>query len=247
MMSYNRRVPAAQPHEEEHTSLIKLTSKQLGVYYWLVANSNWNFTNKEQHYYIYKSEINKTLIAKQLGISRPTASKAFSVLCECGLIEETTRCYKILFKKYWTFLNVDLIKFLLIWSKELGADILLFYSILKRYYELQKCGANAKRALFTVSSLVEMFYGSKNQTIYYRKIKLYLAFLEAFKLIELKIEKKEANGRMYFIYEIEKIEENITEECEFDPEIEELGEEYLAVLKEIKESLDIAIKKEERD
>ena len=41
-------------------------------------------------------------------------------------------------KEYYTYLGIDLIRFLLAWSSELGAEILMFYSILKRFYELNK-------------------------------------------------------------------------------------------------------------
>ena len=71
---------------ESAQSYKKITEKQWTVYYYLLSISDYNLRQREDHRYVYKSDINVSAVSKILGIARSTFYKAIEVLKEKRLI-----------------------------------------------------------------------------------------------------------------------------------------------------------------
>ena len=224
--SYKRLLPADRKGERQHYK--KLTDKQLAIYYWFVSKSYWNFSQQEKHYYIYYSDINYSQIARDLGIgSTNTVKNGIKTLVEKDFLwkNEDLQCYWIPHQTYSTYLNINLIKFLLAWSIPLGAEVILFYSILKRCFELTE----NKKFRFCIKSMVMGMGRNKNDATFYKKLKLYLAFFKEYDLIEVSEEVKTKNGAKYIQYMITGICEDISEKCNYldDEDVPQIDQEIL--------------------
>lgn len=233
MKNYKRKVPAARSEER---SFVKFTDKQLAVYYWLISQAYYNSQEREDHYFIYKTDICYSKIARELGIgSTNTIKAALKKLDENNYIYITDDVIKIPHKDYYTYLNINLIRFLLGWSKQLGAEILLYYSVLKRYFELTQ--QNGSKAVFNTKLMVKLLGHSEIDKDIYRKFKLYLAFLKEYELIEVTESIKNNRGGKYVSYTLWDIKETVTEKCGYLEE-DSLSEVDLGIYNKIKNSLD---------
>lgn len=203
-----RKVPAARSKEQ---GFVKMTNKQLAIYYWLVSKSLWNSTKKEDHYFIYDEDINYAKISRDLGgIAYNTIKATFDKLEIYGLICRLKGKIVIPHADCYTYLGIDLIKYLLGCSEILGAEILLFYSILKRFYELNE--ENKKKTRFSVGLFVQLLGRGKNNTKMYRKIDIYLHFLRDCGLIKTEQEVKMNKGGEYIEYILNSIEKNVPDD-----------------------------------
>lgn len=237
MSSYKRKLPATRKNER---GFVKLTSKQLAVYYWLISKAYYNSRAKEDHYYIYKDDIVYSKIAKELGIgSVNTVKTAIKKLDEVNYIYiDEKGTILIPHKSYFTYLNIRLINFLLAWSSILDAELLLYYSILKRYFELNE--ERGSKARFNTKLMVELLGHNPNDKITYKKYRLYLAFLENYNLIKIEKEIKHKQGGEYVEYILLDINETVSVECGYD-EKEEKVEVDEKVLDTLSVDMDIQI------
>lgn len=224
MNKYSRKIPAAKAEDKPYFK--KLTEKQLAVYYWFVSKSYWNSMRKEDHYFIYYSDINYAQIARELGIgSVNTVKTAIKKLEERDYLInlKDKECYLIPHKSYSTYLDINLIKFLLAWSTELGAEIILFYSVLKRCLEL-----SAGKYIFTIRQMVKSLGHCKTDSSLYKKFKLYVCFLKEYDLIEVKETIRKDKGDVYIQYNLLSIRTNVTEKCNYlEDEVPKIDQEIL--------------------
>ena len=236
MKSYKRKVPAARSQER---GFAKFTDKQLAVYYWLISQAYYNSQERESHYFIYKKDICYSQVARELGIgSVNTVKAAIKKLDDYCYINVSDDVIRIPHKDYYTYLNINLIRFLLGWAKQLGAEILLYYSVLKRYFELN--AQNGSKTIFNTKLMVKLLgHNAEDKDAYY-KFRLYLAFLREYGLIEVTESIKEKQGGKYISYTLWDIKETVTEKCGLLEE-NKLSEINLETYNKIKNSLDYNI------
>lgn len=227
MEQYKRKVPAARDKEK---GFVKFTSKQLSVYYWFISKCLWNSENKEDHYFIYRDEFSYAGIARDLGIgSVNTVKSAIQKLEQYNYLCVMPNMICIPHKEYYTYLGIDLIRFLLAWSSELGAEILMFYSILKRFYELNK--KNNTKTFFNTKLMLKLLGHSDSDTLCYKKFRLYIAFLQSFDLINCEISIKRKKGGEYTQYYLRDISTHVTPSCEYkDDEDIDIDKEKIELL-----------------
>lgn len=233
MAEIKRKVPATRSDE---TGWVKFTAKQLAVYYWLVSISYYNSYQKEKHYFLYLKDISYNKIARELGIgSSNTVKSAIQKLAKEHYISLEEGVIKIPHKNAYTYLNTKLIKFLLAWSTELGAELLLYYSVLKRFFELNN--EIGKKTHFNTKLMVKLLGHNGTDNSIYKQFKLYLIFLESYGLIRCTREIKVVNGGEFIEYTLWNISDTVTNECNYD----ESNEEDISVDKEILEKLNLQL------
>lgn len=215
MKTYSRKVPTNTAKEPPFK---RLTNKQLAVYYWLVTNSRWNSKEQENHYYIYNSDFTNTQIGKELNIkSRDTVRNALNTLEMYGYICRLKEYIVIPHAEKITYLDVRLIKWLLKQSKvkSVGAEFILFYSILKRLFEINS--KNDKKTDVTPSLMMKLLGYSPNETPIYDKFRLYFAIFEHYGLIKLKKNYILNNlGVKCYYFTLLFISETTTKDCEYN-------------------------------
>jgi hypothetical protein len=235
---YRRKVPAARDKEP---GFVKLTNKQLAVYYWFISKAYWNSERKDKYYFIYKSDICYAQIGRELGIKRPeTIKRAMDKLEQYGRICITDDIVYIPHAELYTYLHIDLIKYLLAYSNILGAEIFLFYSVLKRVFELDK--KNNEKTNFCVKLFVKLLGHNENDDNEYKKLKLYIAFLEDSGLIKTSRTIKVNKGGKYTEYTLWSIEKDLP----LNLYIEENGEKIVNIdmekLREYRKNIDFSTK-----
>lgn len=208
MKNFCKRVPAAIKGDED---FLKLTSKQLLVFYWLISKSYWEEGIGEDLYFLYRDTINYSQMGKDLGIkSNNTISNTFEKLKQNGKIEITENLIKIPFPKSYTYLHIDLIRFLSAENIKVGGDLLLFYSILKRKWELNN--ENGMSTSFGLKSIVKALGHNVNDSNEYKKIKDYIKLLKDWKLIEVSEKESINKGGGFIEYRVERIQEALEED-----------------------------------
>lgn len=221
-----RKLPASNAKDK---TFKKLTSKQWAVYYWLISKVFYNSKEREDHYFIYRNDIIYASIAKELNIgSVNTVKTAFKKLETLDFIrfdapmDQDWKKIIIPHKTIFTYLSVELINFLLSWStqKYFGAEIILYYSILKRYFELHKLKNSTPK--FNTKLMLEMLGYSSHHTDKYMEFKMYLALLKYYGLVDYVEHKRTNRGITYIQYTLIDIKEDVTEYCNaLDDEIKD--------------------------
>lgn len=223
MVIEKRNVPATDFTQKQKPW--KLTSSQWVVYYWLLAHSNWNSFQKEEHYYIYKNKIVNAKIMRDCGIkTQNTIRTAFAKLEEVGAIGKSSYAdaYEIYFPIIYVPLDIKIIRIFLAFNKHVDSgQMILLYSILRRMYIFDK-GAPID---FTASGLCALL-GKTKQAVAPIGIVLMLALFEHFKLIELvKVPYTNSMGVKCIRYTLTSIkdvaDDNILAEINFDEELSE--------------------------
>lgn len=183
----------------------KLSVKQWLVYYYLMSICKWNGVDNERHYYIYKNTLNVSAAARLLSISRTTFYKALENLREMFILEEFDKYYIVKIPQTYAAVDQKTLSFLLQYQKFLGVELIRTYVILSRIYQHQEL-----EQWFNKATLISILDHSITDTSYYAQVELYLGFLSYWKLVNLKIEKRNDNtGRhkYYKVKEINRIEE----------------------------------------
>lgn len=232
-MSYKRQLPAANKHD---ITFRKLTIKQWAVYYWFISKSYWNSLTEEKHYFLYKSDVVNSKIAKELNIgSVNTVKTAIEKLIECNYLyyDDKREVYLIPHQKVFTYIDIKLLKFLLAYSKYLDAEILLYYSVLKRYNEL--CIENGELTRFNTRFMIELIGHNVTDDSIYKKYQLYLMFLTNFNIITVEEKLREKNGGVYVQYILTDIKETVTAKCEY---IDDKVEPSQKIVDDIKEQIE---------
>ena len=196
-----------------------LTAKHWKVYYYLLSLSKYNPSAIENHRYIYKSAINITTFCKELEIkSRQTFYTAISKLKSCSLIKETEEYY-LIYSKNWVKINIDLLLNLIRCSKirDEDIDLLRLYLVLKKLSEI----VDKNKRAFTLRDMVIILGHHDSNEEYYRNIRLYLALLSFWDLIEIKTHTEVNNaGKSFLVYHLEDIH-NSTDSKDFVADIKE--------------------------
>ena len=236
MSSYKRKLPAARSKE---SGFVKFTNKQLAVYYWLISKAYYNSEKREDHYYIYNSDINYSKMARELGIGSVNTIKAaldklemYNYICRL----KDTIC--IPHKEYYTYLDISLIRFLLAWTPILGAEILMFYSVLKRFFELNN--ANSHKTRFNTKLMLQLLGYDTTHAELYKKFRLYIAFLESYKLINTTTQVKTNRGCEYLEYTLWSITDKVSKECNYDDH-EQAPEVDKRIVEQLTNSIDFTI------
>lgn len=216
-----RNVPATDFTQKQKPW--KLTSSQWVVYYWLLAHSNWNSFQKEEHYYIYKNKIVNARIMRDCGIkTQNTIRAALAKLEEVGAIGKSSYAdaYELYFPIIYVPLDIRIIRVFLAFNKHIDSgQMILLYSILRRIFIFDR-GVPVD---FTASGLCALL-GKAKQTVGPTGIILMLALFEHFKLIELvRVPYTNTMGTKCIRYTLTSIKDTIDDsvlaELNFDEEI----------------------------
>lgn len=208
-----------------------LTKKQMAVYTYLLANSNWNANEKEDHYYIY---LNRTgfvkEMCKQLGISDTTWRNALIKLEEEDLIipqitqmelqeaeerkqesgDAAANEYLMKVKRNYITIKIpplfaslskNLISYLLMVSQHIKNGENLVAVYAVLYRYFTKCKYNEQSPSFTIGQLIKLFEAKRTQEISVR-YRTMLGFFIVQGLVKVKQYKKKECGKEYILYEI---------------------------------------------
>ena len=212
MKNFCKRVPAAMKGDED---FLKLTSKQLLVFYWLISKSYWEEGAGKDFYFLYRDTINYSQMGKDLGIkSNNTISNAFEKLKQNGKIEMTENLIRIPFPKSSASLHIDLIRFLLAESIKVGGDLLLCYSILKRKWE--KYRRWDYPLIFKDRDMVKALGFKTSSNEIYERMRGYLKLFRSWNLIEVVIREEHYKGDVFMEYSIRKVEGKLPKELEVE-------------------------------
>lgn len=235
---HQRKVPAAREGER---SFAKFTNKQLAVFYWLISKAYWNKESREKHYFVYRNTINYTQMGKELGIksARNTIIAALEKLELYGKIMITNDAIILPHAEFYTYLHIDLIRFLLAYSTAVGAELILFYSMLKRFWELNNRSNTPTN--FCVKLFIQALGHNINDSNEYKKIKVYIALLKSWELIKVSESIGINKGGKFTEYTLWKIEKDLP----INLYIEEAGEMVVNIneddLSKIKSTVDFKI------
>ena len=172
------RTPAPAQRKVEY----KLTYKQWSVFYYLISICEWNGRDRENHYYVYKDKLNISQASKKLNISRSTFYSALDKLSSKSLsaIVDGGDYYTINIPRIYAEIDRETLQFLILQTRFLGIDFIRVYALLMRIYQFDsdRC--------FVIRDLVLILGHNENDTGAYEKIRIYLALLEHWGLIELR-------------------------------------------------------------
>lgn len=235
---YHRKMPAAKQGED---GFAKFTNKQLAVLYWLISKAYWNKERREKHYFVYRNTINYAQMGKDLGIKSVyhTIPAALEKLELYGKIMITNDAIILPHAELYTYLHIDLIKFLLAYSAVVGADLILFYSVLKRFWELNNRSNTPTN--FCVKLFIQALGHNVNDSNEYKKMKIYIALLKSWELIKVSESIGINKGGKFTEYTLWKIEQDLP----INLYIEEAGEKVVNIneddLSKIKSTVDFKL------
>lgn len=182
----NRRIPTGEDFMKDKKIFDLLYVK-------LQIESSWK--EGEKHRYIAKKDINKSVWATDLKVSRPTLDTKFKSLIEKGYIvehtsENGTEYYKIPQKDcYYSLIPSETLTFLLDTTNE---DVIKVYCLLENLWR-----SYGKEGFFTkINLLTSIGYSAsaKTKTRMYEKINNILKALEMFGLVAFEERYETVNG-----------------------------------------------------
>lgn len=229
---YSRKLPAARSQE---TEFIKLTSKQWGVYYWLVSKSYWNGTKREGHYYLYKSSFNYTDIKKDLKISdNRTIQKAIEKLELYNKIAIAGDIIYIPHPDLYSYVSIKILSYLLniCAITNLSNELIVLYSILKRLKELNE--RNGNKTTFTLKLFVKLLGHSETDRKAYLLVRVFISFLSGEGFINISQTTKRNRGGEYIEYTLWDIKQELDKENIIDFN----GEEVVEIQNKVKDLLE---------
>lgn len=171
----------------------KLTAKQWIVYYYLMSICNWNGKDRENHYFIYRKDLNITQAAKLLGLSRPTIYKTIEKLVKDNIVNDKNKEYYLI-KIPQIFASIDqaTLKFLVSFQSEVGVDLIRTYAILCRINQHKELDQH-----FNKATLISILGHAVNDTSQYKRMEVYLAMLQHWELIDVRYKIVESNTGHY--------------------------------------------------
>lgn len=191
----------------------KLTAKQWIVYYYLISISRHKIT--ETHYYIYKNEINISKFSRILKVSRPTFYSAIKKMTDVGIMMEFTDYYHIEIPEVYAEINRNMITYLLLYQRFMGADLLRVYIVLLRWWQVSA----KKRITFTKKQLVELLSHSKTETDRYFTLELILGMLDHWKIAKIKKQIKISELGPYTEFLLESVSDFVPENINIEAEM----------------------------
>lgn len=162
----------------------KLTSKQWVVYYYLMSICDWNGRDKESHYFLYKNKLNISAAARILNMSRTTIHNAITKFQseELNILQDRGDYYWVSIPTIFAAIHQETLKFLILFQKRLGIDLIRTYAILCRIKQHPELPQH-----FNKSTLLSIMGHSVHDTSMYCDLELYLAFLSYWGLIDVRI------------------------------------------------------------
>ena len=215
-------VYAQTQSKENYKADKKITAKQWKIYYYLLSVSKFNVEKVEDHRYVYKKDFNISQSCRVLGIkSTQTFYNALKRLEEHRLLRVNDETY-FLYAKNWISVDKNVLGNLVKYSKtrEEDIDLLRTFLILKK---MEKVAESAEEKSFTLRQMSILLGHGDTTPKYYESIRIYLALLSFWGLIELKQHKQfnESLGTAYTIYHLRKVNEtNLKDDFESDIEAE---------------------------
>lgn len=186
----------------------KITAKHWKIYYYLLSVSKFDADQVEDHRYVYKKDFNISQACRELGIkSTQTFYNAIERLEKHGLVKTSKNNY-FLYAKNWISVDKNILSNLVKYSKtrEQDIDLLRTFLILKK---MNKIAENTADKSFTLRQLSVLLGHGSTHPQYYENIRIYLALLNFWGLIELKQHKQfnESLGTSYTIFHLQRISE----------------------------------------
>ena len=187
----------------------KITAKHWKVYYYMLSVSKFNSDKVEDHRYIYKKDFNISQACRDLGIkSNQTFYNALKRLEAHKLVKVKDDNY-FLYAQNWIDINKEVLSALIKYARqeEQDIDLLRTFLILKK---LNKIAQNSDERSFTLRQLSVLLGHGDTTAEYYKKIRIYLALLSFWNMIELKQHKHyDSNlNTAYTIYHLQMVSEN---------------------------------------
>ena len=205
--------------KENYQADTKITAKQWKIYYYLLSVSKFNAEKVEDHRYVYKRDFNISQTCRELGIkSTQTFYNALKRLEEHRLIKTTDNVY-FLYAKNWISIDKNLLTNLVKYSKvrEEDIDLLRTFLILKK---MNKIAETSEEKNFTLRQMSILLGHGDTTPKYYESIRIYLALLSFWGLIELKQHREYKDGLgNYTIYHLQNINEQATN-ADFESDIQ---------------------------
>ena len=199
-----------------------IPAKHWKIYYYMLSVSKFNADKVEDHRYIYKKDFNISKACRDLGIkSNQTFYNAIKRLGEKGLIRVNDNNY-FLYAKNWVEVDKNVLSNLVSYAKtrEQDIDLLRTFLILKK---INKIAESSEERSFTLRQLSILLGHGDTTELYYNNIRVYLALLSFWGLIELKQHRQysENLGTSYTVYHLQSIKEtNLNADFESDIEAE---------------------------
>lgn len=176
------RVRAMTGDQKHKTIFKRLTLKQWSVYYYLLSICHWNGKDREDHYFVYKNQINVSAAAKQIKISRPTFYTALDNLKKQYIVVEYDDYYTIQIPSIFASIDQATLSYLLPYQKTLGPDLIRVYALLCRMDEHPELDRH-----FNKKMLLNVLGHNVKDNSFYEQMEIILAFLRHTGLIDVKI------------------------------------------------------------
>lgn len=188
----------------------KLSDNQWNVYFYLLSVSDYNSLQREDHRYVYKSELSPSKIAKAFGFTPRTYYNIIEALRKKKLIIEETNYYLFPLPSVYATIPKKLLAQLLAYRKIVSIDLLRTYLLFKAVYK--KYGTS--KGLST-RNIVRCLGHSEGRTEFYQRVEICIDLLAKWKLISYKSEwREDPNIGKYMVYKITGVNEK-SEELNF--------------------------------
>lgn len=187
----------------------KITTKQWRIFYYLLSVSKYNAVKNEDHRYVYKKDFNISACCRFLGVkSNQTFYNAIKSLEQKGLVIDDGEHFLLYAREQIDINQQVLINFVKCSAgkeKENNIDLLRTFLILKKINKIAGC---AEEKSFTARQIILLLGHNDTENEQYSKIKLYLALLSFWGLIELKVHTayNEKIGR-YTVYHLQSVQD----------------------------------------
>ena len=191
-----RKVDSSYCGQSEEGRIQNLTSSESALYYYLLSISLWNAEVRENHYFVSKKNVNKTEIAKKLGIGKTTIFRAFANLKNKSIIKESDKYYYIRHPRYYAYIGQKTLAYLINFFPVFGPDIIRVCALMYHWEKLY-----GKEGL-SVSDVVEMLGQSRMVAENRKKVRAILSFLHGEGFIEYYITTEGYNGITFPMYHI---------------------------------------------
>lgn len=198
---YSRNVPAMDSTTKPQ--IWNLTTAQWSVYYWLLAHSKRNPSNKEPYYYIYRNSFSLKQIRNQTGVkSDNTIRQSFEVLNEKMIIicDESKNVFYIYPPLIYVPMSTSIICALLAFNKYLNPGVTI--TMLAIFARLSKFPKKVELTKTEIAALL----GKAKQHIDEAGVVLSLYLLKGLELIDFsKRPYKNRMGVECVSYRLEKV------------------------------------------
>lgn len=187
--------------QEQARPYTKLNENQWNVYFYLLSISDYNSLKREDHRYVYKSEISPTKIAKAFGFQPRTYYNIIKALQGKGLLSDQPKYFLLPLPEAYTTIPRPLLSQLLAYRERMTIDLLRTYLVCRAIYD--KYGLSKA---ISIRNIVGCLGHSLGRSEYYRTVELSLDLLINWGLVKYKTEWREdekiGKYRVYRIYEV---------------------------------------------